>query len=138
MSTTTEVLRTIPLFQGMTDRAIEAIAGLAEDASFPAGAELTREGEPGESFIVIASGRASVEIGGKTVRELAAGDYLGEISLIDGRPRTATVVALEPISALIVSRSGFERLMDDYPSVRLDVLNALTSRLRERAPTVSD
>jgi CRP/FNR family cyclic AMP-dependent transcriptional regulator len=138
MPTVPEVLRSIPLFQGMTDRAIDAIAGLAEDASFPTGAELTREGEPGESFIVIVDGRASVEIGGRRVRELAAGDYLGEISLIDGRPRTATVTALEPITALLVPRAGFERLMDDYPSVRLDVLNALTSRLRERTPTVSD
>ena len=138
MATISEVLRSIPLFQGMTDRAIEAIAGLAEETSYPVGGELTREGEPGESFIVIVSGRASVEIDGRSVRELAAGDYLGEISLIDGRPRTATVTALEPIDALLVPRAGFERLMDEYPSVRLDVLNALTSRLRERTPTVSD
>ena len=107
MATTTEVLRSIPLFQGMTDTAIEAIADLAEDASFPTGSELTREGEPGESFIVIVVGRASVEIGTHTVRELVAGDYLGEISLIDGRPRTATVVALEPVTALIVPRAPF-------------------------------
>ena len=138
MATTVEILRSIPLFQGMTDTAVEAIAGLAEEASFPTGSELTREGEPGESFIVIVAGRATVQIGIRTVRELGAGDYLGEISLIDGRPRTATVVALESITALIVPRAGFERLIDDYPSVRLDVLNALTSRLRERAPAVSD
>jgi CRP-like cAMP-binding protein len=138
MATTAEVLRSIPLFQGMTDTAVDAIADLAEEASFPAGGELTREGEPGESFLVIVTGRASVEIGTRTVRELGAGDYLGEISLIDGRPRTATVTALEAVTALVVPRAGFERLINDYPSVRLDVLNALTSRLRERAPAVSD
>ena len=75
---------------------------------------------------------------GHTVSELVGGDYLGEISLIDGGPRTATVTALEPISALVVQRAGFERLMLDYPSVRLDVLNALTRRVREHAPAVSN
>jgi CRP/FNR family cyclic AMP-dependent transcriptional regulator len=138
MATTVEVLRSIPLFQGMTDTAVEAIAGLTEEASYPSGSELTREGDPGESFIVIVAGRAAVQIGTRTVRELGAGDYLGEISLIDGRPRTATVTALEPITALIVPRTGFERLINDYPSVRLDVLNALTGRLREIAPADTD
>ena len=138
MATTTEVLRSIPLFQGMTDHAVEAIADLAEDASYPSGSELTREGEPGESFIVIVTGRAAVDIDGSKVRELGAGDYLGEISLIDGRPRTATVSALEPITALVVPRAGFEHLINDYPSVRHDVLNALTGRLRERMPSDTD
>jgi CRP-like cAMP-binding protein len=62
-----------------------------------AGSELTREGYPGESFIVIVTGRALVEMDGQRVRELGAGEYLGGISLIDGGPRTATVTALEAI-----------------------------------------
>lgn len=138
LATRSDVLRSVPLFQGMTDRAIEAIAGLAEDAEFPAGAELTREGSSGESFIVIVTGRAAVDVGGRQVRELSAGEYLGEISLIDGGPRTATVTATEPIQALIVPRVGFEKLMNDYPVVRLDVLNALTHRIRETTPALSD
>lgn len=138
LATRSEVLRSVPLFQGMTDRAIEAIAGLAEDAEFPAGAELTREGSPGDSFVVIVTGRATVDVGGRQVRELSAGEYLGEISLIDGGPRTATVTATEPIQALIVPRVGFEKLMNDYPVVRLDVLNALTHRIRESTPALSD
>ncbi len=138
MATRSEVLRSVPLFEGMTDRAIEAIADLAEDAVFPAGAELTRQGTPGESFIVLVTGRASVEIDGLSVRELVAGEYLGEISLIDGGPRTATVTAIEPIEALIIPRVGFETLINDYAVVRMDVLNALTMRIRERTPAVSD
>jgi CRP-like cAMP-binding protein len=60
------------------------------------------------------------------------------ISLIDGGPRTATVTAREPITALVIDRAGFDRLMDDWPVVRLELVSALTQRLRTTAPAVSD
>ena len=138
MPTRSDVLRRVPLFYGMTDTAVDAIAGLATEESYRPGTTLVRQGEPGETFIVIATGSASVEAGGVTVRTLGVGDFLGEISLIDGGPRTATVTALEPVEALVISRDGFERLMADFPVIRLDVLQALTQRIRERAPEVSD
>jgi CRP/FNR family transcriptional regulator, cyclic AMP receptor protein len=138
MTTTADVLRTVPLFQGMTDAAVEAIGGLAEEADFAAGDVLVREGDPGDAFIVIVGGRATVDQGGTTVRELSAGSFLGEISLIDGGPRSATVTAVEPIHALVLHRDGFDRLMHDFPVVRLDLVTALTQRLRQRAPAVSD
>ena len=138
MATTAEVLRSVPLFEGMTDHAIATIAGVAEELEYPAGAELTRQGYPGESFIVIVTGRALVEVDGHRVRELGAGEYLGEISLIDGGPRTATVSAIEAIQALVLPRVAFERLIDEFPVVRTDVLAALTRRIRERAPAISD
>lgn len=138
MTTTSDVLRSVPLFHGMTDRTVEAIEGLAEEATYPSGAVLVREGDPGDCFIVIVNGRATVDQGGQAIRELSAGDFLGEISLVDGGPRTATVTAVDPIQALVVRRDGFDRLMTDYPPVRLDVLTALTQRLRERTPAVSD
>jgi CRP/FNR family cyclic AMP-dependent transcriptional regulator len=138
VATTSETLRSVPLFQGMTDRAIGAIEGLAEEAGFPRGAELTRQGAPGESFIVIVTGRASVVVDGRQVRQLGAGEYLGEISLVDGGPRTATVTAIEDIEALIVPRASFERLIDEFPAVRLEVMTALTRRIRSSAPALSD
>ena len=138
MATTAEVLRSVPLFEGMSDDAITAIAGLAEELEYPAGSELTREGYPGESFIVIVTGRAAVDMDGQRVRELGGGEYLGEISLIDGGPRTATVTALDPIQALVIPRVGFDRLIDEFPAVRMDVLGALARRIRERAPALSD
>jgi CRP/FNR family transcriptional regulator, cyclic AMP receptor protein len=138
LATKSEVLRSVPLFQGMTDRAIEAIGYLALNTTFARGAVITQEGAPGDSFIVIVTGRANVDVGGRQVRELSAGEYLGEISLIDGGPRTATVTAVEPIEALVITRTGFEQLMGDFPAVRLDVLTALTQRIRERTPALSD
>jgi CRP/FNR family cyclic AMP-dependent transcriptional regulator len=138
MATETDVLRTVPLFAGLTERALDGIAGLARETSFAAGTTIVREGDSGDSFIVIVTGGAMVEQGGREIRSLGRGDFLGEIALIDGRPRTATVTATEPVDALVVDRTAFERLMDDYPVVRLGLVSALTQRLRQQAPSLSD
>ena len=130
MSTNVEVLRSVPLFQGMSDRSIETIAGLAFETDFPEGATLVREGEPGDRFLIIRNGSAVVDQGGRTLRHLGGGDFVGEISLIDGRPRSATVTATAPVEALCIDRDGFTRLMDEFPAVRHDLLNALTQRVR--------
>jgi CRP/FNR family transcriptional regulator, cyclic AMP receptor protein len=137
MTTKLAALRSVPLFQGMSDHSVESIAELAADASFAAGAILVREGDPGDSFLIIREGSATVEQGGNPVRELGSGDFLGEISLIDGRPRTATVIASRPVDAWTIDRAGFTRLMDEYPSVRYELLNALTQRIRSSAPASS-
>jgi CRP-like cAMP-binding protein len=133
MTTKTEVLREIPLFRGMSDRSIEIIADIVRETSFPAGASLVREGEPGESFMIIREGTAIVDQGGRTLRELGSGDFLGEIALIDGGSRTATVTAAQPITALVIDRAGFSRLMNEFPVIRLDMVSALTQRLRQRS-----
>jgi CRP/FNR family transcriptional regulator, cyclic AMP receptor protein len=138
MTTNAEALRSIPLFSGMSDGSIEIIAGIVRDASFPSGASLVREGEPGDSFLIIRNGSATVEQGGRTLRELGSGDFLGEIALIDGGPRTASVTAVEPIDALVIDRPGFSRLMNEFPVIRFDLVNALTQRLRERGPEPLD
>ncbi len=133
MPVTAEMLRTVPLFSGMTDRSFEAIAALASGVTFDAGQELVRQGDPGEDFFIITSGRARVERDGGLLRDLGPGDFLGEISLVDGSPRTATVVALEPIRALTIQRAGFLDLIERIPVLRLEVLNALTERIRATA-----
>lgn len=133
-----EVLRSVPLFQGMTDTAIEAIADLATESTYTTDAMLVRQGEPGDTFIVIAAGSASVHADGRILRTLITGDFLGEISLLDGGPRTATVTAIEPVDALVISKDGFDRLMQEHAVIRLDILQALTRRVRERAPADSD
>ncbi len=135
---TSDVLRTTPLFQGMTDRSIDAIDRLARPVSFQAGETLVREGDVGDSFIIVLSGSASVDRAGTAIRSLGAGDFLGEISLLDGGPRTATVTADSAIDGLLIDREGFERLMNEFPVMRLDIVAALTHRLRAHAPAVTD
>ena len=130
MPVTPDLLRLVPLFSGMTDRSFQAIADLSSEADYAVGDALVRQGDPGESFIILVSGRARVDRDRKTLRELGPGDFLGEISLVDGGPRTATVTALDPIHALTVQRQGFLDLIDRLPVFRLEVLNALTERIR--------
>lgn len=130
MPITPELLRLVPLFNGMTDRSFEAIANLASETDFAVRDELVRQGDPGHSFIILVNGRALVERDGRRLRELGPGDFLGEISLIDGSPRTATVSALDPIHAFVIGRDGFLQLIDRIPVFRLEVLEALTERIR--------
>jgi CRP/FNR family cyclic AMP-dependent transcriptional regulator len=125
-----EQLKAVPLFQGMTESALEAVASLASEAEFTDGQTITREGDQGDSFFVLVAGQLRVSRNGSSIRELGPGDFLGEISLIDGRPRTATAVAVGPVRALVVQRPAFLDLMDRFGAVRLGVLMALTDRIR--------
>lgn len=130
MTVTDTALRGVPLFSGMTDRALDAVGDLVSQRSFAADEDLTREGEPGDSFLIIRTGAAIVLVDGRQIGELGPGDFLGEISLIDGGPRTATVRATEPIDALVIGRDDFTTLLERHPAVRLELLMALTARIR--------
>jgi CRP/FNR family transcriptional regulator, cyclic AMP receptor protein len=79
-------LKTVPLFQGMTDGALDAVAALANEVEIAEGTTVTQEGEPGDSFYVIVDGQLRISRHGTTIRDLGPGDFVGEISLVDGRP----------------------------------------------------
>ena len=136
MSAVIDHLTQVPLFRGMTQSALEAVAGLAAQTEFADGDEMTREGDEGDAFYVVVDGQLVISQNGMTVRNLGPGDFLGEISLIDGRPRTATATAAGPVKALVIRRPEFLDLMDRFGAVRLGVLMALTERVRsdENAP----
>jgi CRP/FNR family transcriptional regulator, cyclic AMP receptor protein len=138
LPTTDDVLRAIPLFQGMTDRSIDVIGGLARPVAYGVGETLVRQGQSGDSFIVITAGTADVVRDGATVRSLGPGDFLGEVSLFDGGERTASVTATSAVEGLSIDRAGFDRLMSEFPVVRHDVVAALSHRLRARGPSVTD
>ena len=123
-------LKAVPLFQGMTDPALEAVAALANEVTIADGATVTREGDPGDSFFVIVDGQLRISRHGETIRDLGPGDFLGEISLVDGRPRTATAVAVGPVDAIVIERPAFLELMDRFGAVRLGILMALSDRIR--------
>jgi CRP/FNR family cyclic AMP-dependent transcriptional regulator len=135
--TTTDVLRGVPLFSGLTERAIEAIAALTTEQSFADGDTLVRQGEAGETFIILLDGSARVERDRQPIAELGRGDFLGEISLVDGGPRTATVTAHGPVRALVVQHADFRRLFDEFGAVRYDIVSALTRRIRRDATDLS-
>ena len=134
----TMTLRDIPLFAASSDRSLEIVASIAHETSYPAATVLVREGDIGDSLIVIRSGTATVQQAGRELPGLGAGDFLGEIALIDGGPRTATVTAAEPIEALVIGKDGFARLMEEFPVIRYELISALTRRLRARGAEPTD
>ena len=132
------VLRQVPLFVGLPDSAIEAVGGVATEEELADGAVIAREGDPGDAFFVILDGQARVEQGGIEIGLLQAGDFLGEIALVDGRPRSAAVIADGPVRALRVGREEFLELFDRHPAIRLGIVMALADRLRRDAGSPVD
>jgi CRP-like cAMP-binding protein len=120
----------VPLFAGMTERAREAVADLAAEVTFEPGDAQIVEGADDCAFYLLVEGEVEVRRGGALVRRLGAGDFIGEISLIDGRPRTATVTAVGRVRTLMIERDGFLALVDRHAAVRLGILMALTDRVR--------
>jgi CRP-like cAMP-binding protein len=117
-----EQLRRVPLFEGLAKHELEELATLADEIDVADGRVLTREGERGHEFFIV--------LGGAVVATLGKGDFLGEIALVDGKPRSATTRAVGPTRLLVVGHREFHRLMDDFPSVKTCVLQALAERVR--------
>jgi len=124
-----DILNKVPLFSGLSKRAMNEIAKIADEIDLPAGKELIREGDPGRQFFVLLDGEAEVRRKGRKVNTLAAGDFFGEISLVTERPTTAAVTLTEPSSALVISRPAFRRMLLAQPGVQLQVLETLAERV---------
>lgn len=125
-----DLLRSVPLFEGLRDRELERIGALADIVDLPAGRRIMAQGERGAEMFVLVSGAADVERDGESLGERGPGTVLGEIALIDGGPRTASVTLKEDSRLLVLARREFHTLMDDFPEVRLHVLETVAQRLR--------
>ena len=125
------LLRQIPLFATCSQRELGEVAALTVEAEFEKGAILTREGQSGGIAFVIAAGTADVVRGDKRLARLGEGDVVGEMSLIDGRPRSATVYATSDLQVLEISAADLQRLLKRAPSVLRKLLEAMSLRLRE-------
>ena len=124
-----EQLRKIPLFDHCSKRELAGLAALVDELELPEGQTLAREGERGKEFLVLADGIADVASGGEVVNRLGPGDFFGEISLVTGEPRTATVTTRSPSRLLIFSAPAFRSLLHDAPGIRSRVLAAAALRL---------
>jgi CRP-like cAMP-binding protein len=124
-------LRGVPLFAGLDDRSLQAVAILAREISAPVGEILILEGEPGDAFYVILDGTIRVEHGDRTVRSMTAGGFLGEIALVERGARTATATCVTDCRLLEIKRHEFERLMDTMPAVHRRIRTAMERRARE-------
>jgi CRP-like cAMP-binding protein len=129
----TDLLKNVPLFAGCSKSELQRIASLADELDLGEGATLIREGERGREFIVVAEGTVRVTKQGKTVRDLGAGDFIGEIALVADVPRTATVTATSPVRLLVVTDRAFRGLLEEMPSIAKKVLQSLGERLHADA-----
>ncbi|HXY81947.1 MAG TPA: cyclic nucleotide-binding domain-containing protein [Gaiellaceae bacterium] len=124
-----ELLKRVPLFERCSKRELEEISRLADEVTLAAGRELTKEGTSGKEFVVIVDGSADVRRKGRKVNSLRSGDFLGEIALVTGMPRTATVTTTTQVRVLVITAPAFRSLLRRMPSLQLKVLDALAARL---------
>jgi CRP/FNR family transcriptional regulator, cyclic AMP receptor protein len=124
-----ELIKGVPLFSELGKRELNEVASIADEIDLREGKELTVEGQPGREFFVIIEGDAVVRRGDREINRLGAGDFFGEIALVDDRPRTATVVAESPLRALVVTDRAFRTLLDRSPEIESKVMSARTARL---------
>jgi CRP-like cAMP-binding protein len=124
-----DLLKRVPLFERCSKKELNEVASLADEIDIAPGRTLTKEGAPGREFVVIVEGAADVTRKGRKINTLRSGDFLGEIALVTGAPRTATVTTTAPSRVLVVTSQAFRSLLRDSPSIQLKVLEALASRI---------
>jgi len=124
-------LEEVPLFQGCSRRQLRHVARIAETFDAPTGMTLARTGEPGNQFFLILDGSARVDVSPQKQRHLHPGDFFGEMSLLDGEPRSATVVAETAMRVLVISRRNFATLLGEVPGLTQNLLVTLSKRVRQ-------
>jgi CRP/FNR family transcriptional regulator, cyclic AMP receptor protein len=124
-----ELIESIPLFAECSDEEVDAIAGSADLIDVPAGMELVTQGKSTNELVAIGSGSVAVTKDGAQVSTLGAGEFFGEIALITGAPRTATVTASEPSTLLVLTDREFWRLAKENPALPSAVLKVFAERL---------
>ena len=132
---TLEALRSVPLFASLDDHSATELRSLLREKTVPQNTALFNQGDQGNAMYLIESGRVRISIRDEdeqelTLAELAQGDFFGEMSIIDGRQRSADARVLEEARLAVLSRDDFLRFVRTKPDVALEMLSALTDRLR--------
>ena len=124
------LLANVALFAGCNKKELAKVASLVDEVDLPAGTVIARQGHLGQEFFVIAEGRVTVAMPDGTTAPLGPGSFFGEMALLDGGPRVATVTADTPVVLLVVDRRSFASLLQETPSVTKKMLAELARRLR--------
>lgn len=125
----TALITSLPLFAGCTPAEVAEVAALATEMDLGTGRRLATEHADGQEFVVIIEGTAEVIRGDEVINRMGPGDFFGEIALLSGEPRTASVVATSPVHALVIEGHAFRRLLEDAPDIRAKVERAHAERL---------
>jgi CRP-like cAMP-binding protein len=124
-------LAEVPLFAGLSKKELRTIAHLATYLEEPEGTILTAEGESGNEFIIVLEGEVEVQQGGEVIASRGAGDYFGEIALLDHRPRTATIVAKTPVEIEVIGRQEFTGMLAEVPELASKIMATMAQRLAD-------
>jgi len=126
-----ERLKEIPIFEGCSQRQLRSVAKIARVFDVAADTVLARAGEPGDEFFLIIDGSVWVEVSSEKRVLLHPGEFFGEMSILDGGPRSATIVADTPVRLLVITRRHFSMLLKDVPGLTQTVMATLSKRVRE-------
>src|SRR3954451_25006083 len=127
----TESLLQVPLFEDLDEDEVQAVADSMHETNVPAGSVVTAEGGPADGFFVIDRGEAEVTVHGQWRGTMAAGDYFGEIALLTGSDRTATVTAATDLRCFALTPWDFRTLVEEHPPVAWKVLQSMAARLEQ-------
>jgi CRP-like cAMP-binding protein len=128
-NTKVDLLRSVPLFAGLSKRDLERLGAIADEIDLPEGRALIKEGGRGSEFFALVEGSVKVAKNGRRVATLRDGDFFGEIALVTDTPRTSTVTAETPVRVLVLTKRDFQRLLREQPQIQNRVLQALAIRL---------
>jgi CRP/FNR family cyclic AMP-dependent transcriptional regulator len=131
MPTVVESLSSVPLFANLSDRQLRKVIKTTNEDRYQAGDVIVREGGSTKTLFVILEGTAKVIRGGRTIARRSPGEFFGELSMIDGRPRVASVVADTPMRCLVLYHDDLRKLVINDPRMAWDLLRTLAGRLRE-------
>jgi CRP-like cAMP-binding protein len=123
-------LERMPLFAGLDREHLEDVLAVGRRVSFEPGQAIVERGDPGDAMYIVVDGAAEVDVGGRFHR-LGRGDFFGEMAVLAGKPREATVKAVEPVEALRIAADEFQAFLSTNPQVAVGMLKSLVERLRE-------
>jgi CRP/FNR family cyclic AMP-dependent transcriptional regulator len=124
-----DVLQSVPLFAGLEKKELESIAASMRERTFPAGQTVTEEGAGGAGFFVVDSGEAQVSVDGKARGAIGPGDYFGEIALLTGSERTATITATSDLHCYGMTPWDFRPLVEGNPAIAWKLLQSMAQKL---------
>ena len=131
------VLHAVPLFEGLSTKQLKAVAELAEVARFMGGVAIVKEGVIGDCFYVVLTGQAKVVANGRTLTRLLPGSHFGEISLLDGGPRTASVVSETEMTLVMVEQRDFLGMLAEQPDISIALLEGMARAVRRMDRSLS-
>lgn len=134
-----KLLNGTPLFSRLGRRELEALLKTAKEREFEPGKTIVREGDiAGLGFYLILDGRVEVRKGNKVLSKLGAGEFFGEMALLDEAPRSADVIATEKTKCLLLTKWEIKSLITTYPDIAMKMLEELSRRLRETGKALSE